>query len=398
MSSRQELPIRVNHPRRLPGWSLPAERIPVGRPGDYKPNLAVLPGGELVMVAFHKTGTLRKHDFHEVTTLWRSHDGGRTWSARTDLDDVIGREPFLTCTPDGVLFLTSTVLPADSAFDGYFKTPHAALHRSTDGGRTWTRKRVLIEGDLRQGTPMDVSRHRTQRVRNVVALPDGTLLLGVSIGGRNPGNRTTVNAYMWASHDGGVRWDENRPVKLLGSFDNHWGFFPEGFMYRNDADKLLFWSRVASSSPMYPMDDGRLPPSAGRQLDRLDRTLWYESVDDGLTWTPRGDFGDYGQMFPRVTKLHDGRLLMTYTQRALLDPVGLRARLSCDDGESWDFDYDQIVIEGFTPWGARNGGGFGNTVQLEDGTLVSCYSFNPGDVTNPSIDPSQIHVVRWRLP
>jgi hypothetical protein len=42
------LPIRVNNPKRLP-WQLPADRIAIG-PG-YKPSLALLPHGELVMVA-----------------------------------------------------------------------------------------------------------------------------------------------------------------------------------------------------------------------------------------------------------------------------------------------------------------------------------------------------------
>ncbi len=53
---------------------------------------------------------------------------------------------------------------------------------------------------------------------------------------------------------------------------------------------------------------------------------------------------------------------------------------------------DQVVIEGFTPWGACSAGGFGNTLQLADGTLVSCYSYHGDD------DYPHIEVVRWRLP
>ena len=42
-------PIRVDHPRKLGAWTLPAERIFIG--SDYKPSLALLPDGELIMVA-----------------------------------------------------------------------------------------------------------------------------------------------------------------------------------------------------------------------------------------------------------------------------------------------------------------------------------------------------------
>ena len=88
----------------------------------------------------------------------------------------------------------------------------------------------------------------------------------------------------------------------------------------------------------------------------------------------------------------DGVKLSRFEQRALFYPTGLRARLSYDDGETWDMDTDQIVIEGFTPWGAEQGGGFGNTLELDDGTLVSCYSWNPGD------NQYETGVVRWQLP
>ena len=62
-------PIRINHPRRLPGWQIPAERTPIIGPGDSrwgsrKPSLALLPDGELVMVAFRMMGTQGHDDFH----------------------------------------------------------------------------------------------------------------------------------------------------------------------------------------------------------------------------------------------------------------------------------------------------------------------------------------------
>ncbi|NOY42083.1 MAG: hypothetical protein GXP26_09635, partial [Planctomycetes bacterium] len=69
-----------------------------------------------------------------------------------------------------------------------------------------------------------------------------------------------------------------------------------------------------------------------------------------------------------------------------------------DDGKSWDFENDRIVIEGRTPWGGVSGGGFGNTVQLKDGSLISCYSYQDGPTFwNYSDNTNQVEVVRWRL-
>ena len=49
-------------------------------------------------------------------------------------------------------------------------------------------------------------------------------------------------------------------------------------------------------------------------------------------------------------------------------------------------------IEGKSPWGASQGGGFGNTLQLNDGRLVSCSSYRGPDAQ------THVEVVRWRLP
>lgn len=96
--------------------------------------------------------------------------------------------------------------------------------------------------------------------------------------------------------------------------------------------------------------------------------------------------------YVRPLRLRDRRLLVTYTQRSTFYPLGLRAIISYDDGETWDFYHDRIIIEGKSPWGRPQGGGFGNTVQLTDSSLISCYSYRAAD------DSFQIETVRWTLP
>jgi hypothetical protein len=371
------LPIRVNNPRKLKAWQLPAERVILGE--AYKPSMALLPGGELVMVALYQDpkpgGKVR-----EWTGLWRSKDGGKTWSPRVEIKDMIGREQWLTCAKNGTLFATCHLLAQDvNNKDGY---THSYVHRSTDGGKSWQRLRIGPDGFPAKAI--------TMCSRNIVEKADGTLLLGVGV---NELEKGTL-AYIWTSADDGKTWDKSGAKVKLGTYqkkpyDNYDAFFTEDFTYLAKSGKLLHFIRCGPPSPMYPMNDGRTTPTGD---DGIDRTLRSESTDGGKTWSDLRDHGDYGMHYPRVLRLQDGRLLMTFTQRSTFYPLGLQAILSHDDGGTWDFNNDRIIIEGKTPWGMSQGGGFGNTLQLKDGLLVSGYTYRGLD------DKTHLEVVRWRLP
>jgi hypothetical protein len=95
----------------LPTDKIECERIAVGEPDDYKPCVALLPNGELLLTAFHQY----KKDSDKVleqNLLFRSKDGGRAWSPPAALD-LLGREPYLTVLQDGTLFLTGHLLAQD---------------------------------------------------------------------------------------------------------------------------------------------------------------------------------------------------------------------------------------------------------------------------------------------
>ena len=379
MPAHQELPIRVINPKRLPTWSIPATRIPIG--DAYKPSLALMPDGTLVMLAMvagPPDEKLPEGKVREWTGIYRSDDGGQSWSAMKRIEDMIGREQWLTCTSDSILFASSHLLVADVNNDAGHGI--SFLHRSADGGQTWQRTRATIDGDMRCGHPEKTG---SNVARNVVEMGDGTLRFGVSVTDSNVG-------YFWRSDDRGQTWDRSMRVAIRGYYDNYDGFFCEDWTHVNDSGVLLHWVRVGLPSPMAFMNDGRR--DLGKGNDNNDRTMWTRSTDGGRTWSQVSDFSDYGQMYPRVIRLHDGRLLMTLTQRAVFDPLGLRAIVSYDDGETWGVHDDHLIIEAFTPWGLASGGGFGNTVQLADGTLVSCYSYRPDEQT------TRVEVARWRLP
>jgi len=119
----------------------------------------------------------------------------------------------------------------------------------------------------------------------------------------------------------------------------------------------------------------------------------FQSTDEGRTWSNKKDLGTYGEMYPSILKLQDGRLLLTYTVRALSPRIGVRAALGYEDenGLHFDFENDVIIIEAKSPEGAYSGGGFGNTVQNADGTLVTPYTYTDGKNLHAE-------VARWKLP
>ena len=150
----------------------------------------------------------------------------------------------------------------------------------------------------------------------------------------------------------------------------------------------------------------------------------------------RPSFGTVAEMYPRILELRDGRLLLTFTVRCGVDVLpphlgkpsmcpsgsgprkiakkglcyydcnhtadghglGLRAVLSTDKGLSWDFENDRLVIGEQQPLTSPqpSGGGFGNTVEMADGHLLSVFSYKKS--VPQDFRPTFIQAVRWRLP
>ena len=95
-----------------------------------------------------------------------------------------------------------------------------------------------------------------------------------------------------------------------------------------------------------------------------------------------------------IHRSEDGRLLLTHTVRAGMDQLGVRAVLGEELPDSFRFDLsnDIIMVETKTPMNQVSGGGFGPTVQMDDGTLVTDYSYRTGK-TNSDL---YAEVVRWK--
>ena len=381
-------PIIVLNPRQLPEAPVAASRTPLGIPNDYKPFLAKLKSGDLLIVAFCFGAIEGVDGYAERAVFWRSSDRGKTWGPREERLDIQGREFGLTALQDGTLLMTCHWLARD-IFNPSRHT-HSKIFRSTDEGRTWSEARIGPAGfPNRAITAADWMAFEIPDVH----APGGFLTcLGVSV--QHGGKDASQHIRLWRSRDSGQSWDRSL-IPDTGNWSDVDGFFSQTVTFRTESGRLLHPVRVDRSGPHWhiPGTPQKLTEERGDQGDRM---LLWESTDHGHTWSKHlthGTFGTYGEMYPRFLSLHDGRLLLTFTVRSNSTDghgLGLRAILSHDDGRTWDFRNDRLVLSNVNH--GSSGGGFGNTVQLADRSLISVYSYRGAD------GKTHIETVRWRLP
>jgi len=398
--------IEIVNPKSLGVSQISAQRIAIGISGDYKPCIAKLPDGELLVVFFNMNSQKDQYAAWnskvqltcEDIFMCRSSDGGKTWSQRQELD-LLGREPYFTILSDGTILITVHVLPQD-VDNEWAPATQTLVHRSTDGGRTWKSTRFEIEK-----IPGWERGMHSCSTRNVLELADGSLAIGVS--------GSKYISCFYRSDDKGATWQ----LAETNRFEHY-----ESIVDKASHIRLIWGESYLSQAPngdllaINRVDPSDVPAIAGQQeadgsWDHHDRMVLYRSTDNGNSWSFSELGSTYGEMYPAIIKLQDGRLLLTFTVRDLHPPLGVRAVLGeqTPDGFKFDFQNDRIMIDVKTPEAFPSGGGFGRTVQLDDGTLVTSYSYNkqgdPGTGPIPShwapADQDQhltCEIVCWRLP
>ena len=375
--------VRVINAEQLPE-SLPATISRLAGRYIFKPHIGRLADGQMVMFADHThpeeiyTSQNVDRPSRSLTThavLYRSDDEGLNWQRGRHVPEMIGgHEPSVTIVDD-VLFVITSIHGS-----GWFPSPYAerdhsyvVIHRSEDGGRTFTN--TIFDREV-TGAGDDV---RIDTTRNILQLADGRLWMGLAVGSRH---RAVV------STDQGLTWEfVETEVKGARYEDVTRGFFGESFLFYTKSGQLMMLVRVDYTHVRFaePLaDDSNY--AGGTLTDNFDGEVLFKSTDDGRTWTPAQAIGFPSLMYPSIVNLEDNRMLFTYTVREIPPPgtgsiyphVGLQAIVfeEYDDGTlDFDFSRDVIVIDDSTPAAMRNAGGFGNTLQMPDGTFVTPFSY-----------------------
>ncbi len=212
--------------------------------------------------------------------------------------------------------------------------------RSTDDGITWSE---------RYATPFN-SPHGPNR------LSDGRLL------------------YM-----GKELWTEEQRCGAAVSEDDGQTWTVKGFVTPRDGDSIVQYHELhaveANGGRIVAQIRNENPNNANENLQTI-------STDGGETWSVPRTIGVWG--IPSfLSKLQDGRLLMTYGHRRA--PLGVQARVSDDDGDTWS---EPLVVYG----DAKSGDlGYPSTVQLPDGSLITVwYEVQEGWF-------AKLRFARWKL-
>ena len=288
-------------------------------------------------------------DRGEFVTL-RSTDGGRTWPRET-LGSLGTHQRLEQALLAGETPPTPTTAPDWRSPDfcltaGFAQPPSSApnvgyVQYSRDRGRTW-------EGPFRVPS---FGFSWLQVKPTYVVRPDGMVLLFVTV------KRETAKAFpdtrfvaVLASPNGGCTWHYLSSIVSTT---------PDvGFVNRYYASPVL-------------LPDGRILAALRCQTDG--RNAWpevYESDDSGRTWRFIARVSDWGGP-TALHRLRDGRLLAVYGYR--VPDYGIRARLSADDGRTWE---PELILRDD---GGSHDLGYPRVVQLPDGRVLAAYYFNRAD-------------------
>ena len=260
-------PIRIVKPQLLSASDVPVIRTPLGIPDDYKPWIAQLKSGELLIVAFCFGPIEGIERYVERAVFWRSTDGGQTWGPREERLDVRGREFSLTVLQDGTLLMPCHWLAVDALNPS--RHTHGKLFRSSDEGRTWSENRIGPAGfpDRAQTT--------SDWMAFEIPAADGQgqflTCLGVSI--QLGGQEAPKYVRLWRSKDSGKTWDRSLHPDTAGWSDVD-GFFSQTVTFRTASGRLLHPVRVDRTGPHWrlPGTPEKLPQESGDQGDRM--MLW----------------------------------------------------------------------------------------------------------------------------
>jgi hypothetical protein len=337
--------------------TVPARHVNVfkqpGRFGGWPANNGIWSWGEEIVVGFISGYYLASDQHHsidqnrpQVAMLARSMDGGETWTVE-DPENYVGDR--------------STPISLDRPVK--FDHPDFAMRCkddlyfiSYDRCRTWSgpfqfpgfgREKLTARTDyMVQGEKECLVFLSTEEKMVEAQLKDWAFCAKTTDGGRS------FTFQSWMAEPGVVRSVMPSTVRLSP------GHLVTALRRRHDQ----------------PFADR--PP---KQMNWLDL---YESKDDGKSWNflskvAETDRGTHNGNPPCLIKLADGRLCVTYAYRSV--PLGIRARISGDQGKTWGEELH--LRDDARTWDI----GYTRSVQRPDGKIVTIYYYTTGKETEQHI-------------
>lgn len=332
------------------------------------PILNQLPDGRLT-IGF-SLSTFHDHYAVGEWTVLLSSDSGESWE-NTEDESIPGNWPgsspreksdrFAEVMPDGSYVCAGMIgyetWPASRKPEAEERRLHVYDHppggenitvnrstlfvqRSTDEGRSWVRNE------------WDVPGFRGTAFSRKAVLSDGTILEPI-YGTRFDG---TSLLHVWRSADGGRTW-RLYPIGSPGG---------ESDFVEVEPGHVLCLSRVEGEE------------SGGYFVERWSDDFgitWSEALKTKV-WSPRSP--------PHLIKLRDGRILLSHGYRS--DPMGIRAVMSEDGGQTWDVENTVILRDDggyfgeLLPHGSIGSDiGYPHSAQLSDGSVLTVYYITPSD-------------------
>ncbi len=314
----------------------------------------VCDGGELTVVFRRVRSWLEEGLFGHwhpstETCLTHSKDGGASWSQPRVI--FAGHQcPCLTRLRDGTLVyhthkselvsaeIASSIPQAPRVKMSPWPGIHAGtfVHRSTDGGLTWS-DAVFLDG-VPDVTPLHPRLAIAVGVRgNILELADGCLVVSAY-------TAQPDDSYLFLSDDSGVTWSY---VSLIANGYN------ETYLHETPSGTLLAYMRRASE---------------GNEEAQWTRLHVAKSHDRGRSWSePECLFKGYPAC---VTAFGSGNLCLAYGYR-MDDAWGVRARYLSPEGDPLG-DGELVVRDD----GAARDVGYPHATTLPDGRALVVYYIN----------------------
>ncbi len=210
---------------------------------------------------------------------------------------------------------------------------------SNNYGLTWRLEHAILVGD------------KAQACAPPVRMTDGTLLIPAYTQLKHAPNATMLypaesdrlicSSVLYRSADGGGTWSE-ATVMAIPTKDTR--DYNEPALIEVAPGHLICLHRTTTG-------------------DREARSLFWknESTDSGVTWSEPIPTTVLSGACPRLLKLRDGRLLLTYGRR--MPPNGIYASISDDNGRSWG-STSWLVRKTHDP--ALSDHGYTSSIQLDD--------------------------------